>query len=97
MIDKVNEMGDVKPFVKQGFFDYRKIEEIFTNQKVKVADALNSEKKGCELVNLLTEIFKNVVPRPKQSMNDILSLIEQADKPGRFDEKQLNDIVEGLR
>jgi hypothetical protein len=34
-------MGDVKPFVKQGFFDYRKIEEIFTNQKLKVTDALN--------------------------------------------------------
>ena len=35
-----------------------------------------------------------MVPPPKQSMKDILSLIEQADKPGRFDEKQLNDIVE---
>ena len=31
MIDKINEMGDIKPFVKLGFFDYRKIEEIFTN------------------------------------------------------------------
>ena len=30
MITKVNEMGDIKPYVKQGFFDYRKIEEIFT-------------------------------------------------------------------
>ena len=29
MIDKINQMGDIKPFVKQGFFDHRKIEELF--------------------------------------------------------------------
>ena len=64
MIDKVNEMGDVKPFVKQGFFDYRKIEEIFTNQKSKINDALNPDQNGLGLVNLLTDIFKKVVPPP---------------------------------
>jgi hypothetical protein len=31
MIAKINEMGDIKPFVKLGFFDYKKIEEMFTN------------------------------------------------------------------
>ena len=44
MIDKVNSMGDIKPYVKQGFFDYRKIEEIFTNHKTRISDALNPDK-----------------------------------------------------
>lgn len=44
MIDKINEMGDIKPYVKQGFFDYRKIEELFQNQKVRIADALDPKK-----------------------------------------------------
>ena len=65
MIDKINEMGDIKPYVKLGFFDHRKIEEIFTNQKVKIADALNPKKQGVGLVNLLVSVFEKVVPKPK--------------------------------
>ena len=62
MIDKINAMGDIKPVVKQGFFDYRKIEELFSNQKVRIADALNPQKQGVGLVNLLIEVFDRHVP-----------------------------------
>lgn len=62
MIDKINTMGDIKPVVKQGFFDYRKIEELFSNQKVRIADALNPQKQGVGLVNLLIEVFDRHVP-----------------------------------
>lgn len=65
MIEKVNKMGDIKPYVKLGFFDYRKIEELFTNQKNKIADALNPKKQGVGLVNLLVDVFEKVVPKPK--------------------------------
>lgn len=58
-------MGDIKPYVKLGFFDYRKIEELFTNQKNKIADALNPKKQGVGLVNLLVDVFEKVVPKPK--------------------------------
>ena len=84
MIDEINKMGDVKPYVKQGFFDYRKIEEIF-NQKGKISQVLDPKNQGCELVNLLIPIFNKAVPQPKKQMNDLLELIKLADQPGKID------------
>lgn len=57
MIDKINEMGDIKPFVKQGFFDHRKIEELFMGSKAKIGDALKPNMQGVGLVNLLMDVF----------------------------------------
>ena len=33
MIEKINQMGDIRPFVKQGFFDHREIEGLFMGSK----------------------------------------------------------------
>lgn len=62
MIDEVNKMGDVKPYVKQGFFDFRKIEEIFNSRGNKISQVLDPKNQGCELVNLLIPIFNKAVP-----------------------------------
>ena len=62
MIDKVNQVGDIKPYVKQGFFDHRKIEQIFNVERAKITEALNPDKHGTGLAKLLAEIFYNVIP-----------------------------------
>lgn len=75
MIDKVNEVGDIKPFVKQGFFDYRKIEQIFFNERTKISDALDPDISGCGLVQLLAETFAKVIPHNDKSIQEILPLM----------------------
>lgn len=44
MIEKVNQAGDIKPFIKQGFFDSKQIEKMFANDRAKLSYALDPDK-----------------------------------------------------
>ena len=54
MIAKIVKAGDIKPYVKQGFFDSKLIEKMFANDRTKLSYALDPDKQGYNLVNLLS-------------------------------------------
>lgn len=75
MIEKIVKVGDVKPYVKQGFFDSKQIEKMFANDRAKLSYALDTEKNGSNLVNLLSEIFEKATPKPPKSREEIFQFM----------------------
>ena len=75
MIEKIVKVGDIKPFVKQGFFDSKQIEKMFANDRAKLSYALDTEKSGYNLVNLLSIIFEKATPKPDKSLDEIIQFM----------------------
>lgn len=91
MIFRVNSAGDIKPYIKQGFFDSKQIEKLFSTDRAKISQALNPDKQGHTLVNLLTEIFNEKIEKKEgQSIDEIFQYIEKSSqKKSAFEDGEL--------
>lgn len=63
---------------------------MFSNDRTKVSYALDPERQGINLVNLLTEIFKDNIPQETKSLTDIVEFIKKAAGSGKnYEDGQL--------
>lgn len=98
MIKQINETGDIKPYIKQGFFDPKQIEKMFSTEGNSISYALDPDRQGINLVNLLAKLFEQKITQPERNLEDIISPFEQQGGARKvFNDNDLNDVLENLQ